>query len=138
MTAGRSFVFAAMVAAVSGCRLAGEPEGPFADLRGRWDFSGTQVAPALQLDGTLTVTGQDAEQIVGSLSWVEMDGLGMVQSRGGQVGGTVVGLNDVDFTVTLPEGTRRLVAEVRGDTLVGIWAGAPTGASGAFRAERTP
>ncbi|WKW11961.1 hypothetical protein Strain138_001232 [Pseudogemmatithrix spongiicola] len=120
----------------AGCALAGEPEGPFADLRGTWTFAGSQSAPVLQLSGTLVFSGQDAEQVVGSLSWQETDRLGIVVTRGGPTTGTVVGLTDVDFAVTLPDGERRFVAEVRADTLVGVWAGAPASASGEFRAER--
>lgn len=121
-----------------GCSLSTAPEGPFANLRGTWAFTGSQAVPALELSGTLSITGQDADQIVGSLSWIELDATGGTTARAGQVSGSVIGVSDVDFSVTSDASERRYVAEVRADTLSGVWVSLGSSQSGSFRAVRTP
>jgi hypothetical protein len=131
----RTLRFAALLA-LSACSLSTEPTGPVADVRGTWRYVGTQSAPALQLEGTLVVTQQRGDIITGSVTWEERDGLGDVQIRGGQLTGRVIGLEDIDFDVLMPEGDRRHVARVIGDSLDGVWAAVSAGRSGDFRATR--
>lgn len=121
---------------VAACDLSTEPTGPVADVRGTWRYVGTQSAPALQLEGTLVVTQQRGDIISGSVTWEERDGLGDVQVKGGQMTGRVIGLEDIDFDVLLPEGDRRHVARVSGDSIDGVWAAVSAGRSGDFRASR--
>jgi hypothetical protein len=122
---------------LSGCVLSTGPSGPFADLTGTWDFTGSQSAPSLTLVGTLVVTGQSREVITGTLSWEERDGLGGVQVRGGAVNGRVIGLADTDFDVTDDASVRRHLARASGDTIEGVWAAIAQGTSGQFRAIRS-
>lgn len=121
-----------------GCSLGGDPLEPVADLRGGWDYAGTQAVPALTLEGTLTVAVQDGAQVEGSVSWVEQDGLGGTALRAGSLAGTVIGETDVDMEVALADAVRRHVARIsaNGDTLVGVWAEVGGGLTGTFTAVR--
>lgn len=121
---------------LAGCSLSTENTEPVADVRGAWTYSGSQVTPALQFAGTLFITGQSGDQIAGTLSWTEQDGLGNVVVRGGEVTGTVIADSDIDFDVTLADEVRRHIAAITADTLEGIWANAVAAKSGDFRAER--
>lgn len=129
-------LFGAALALLAGCSLSSENSGPVADVRGTWTYAGTQVTPALQLAGTLFITGQSGDQIAGTLSWTEQDGLGNVVARGGEVAGTVIADSDIDFDVTLGDEVRRHIAVLTADTLEGIWASTGAAKSGDFRAER--
>jgi len=115
------------------------PEGPFADLRGTWDFTGQQVAPARELVGTLTISNQTEHEITGSLAFEERDGLGGVVAMAGPVAGVVIKTTDADFDATLAAGARRHLAQLsaNGDTLKGAWAQLANGRSGEFTAVRT-
>jgi hypothetical protein len=126
------------VALLSGCELAGGPSGPFAFLVGTWTYTGTQATPAMTLTGTLTVSDQSDDLILGSLSYEEDDGVGGPVVDGGAVQGRVIGLLDADFDVLLPSGDRRHLARIsaNGDTLVGEWQQISTGEEGTFRATR--
>jgi hypothetical protein len=121
---------------LGGCSLSTENSGPVADVRGTWTYAGNQVTPALQFAGTLFITGQSGDQIAGTLSWTEQDGLGNVVVRGGEVTGTVIADSDIDFDVTLADEVRRHIAVITADTLEGIWASSGAAKSGEFRAER--
>lgn len=123
---------------VSACTLATEAEGPFVEVVGTWSYTGTQTAPALSLDGTMSILQQNGGDISGSLTWTERDALDNLQLRGAQIAGRVIGLGDADFDVVIPEGTRRHVARVsaNGDTIDGVWAAVATSRSGTFRAIR--
>lgn len=123
---------------VSACTLATEAEGPFVEVVGTWSYTGAQTAPALSLDGTMSILQQNGGEISGSLTWTERDALDNLQLRGAQIAGRVIGLEDADFDVVIPEGTRRHVARVsaNGDTIDGVWAAVATSRSGTFRAIR--
>lgn len=121
---------------LASCSLSTENSEPVADVRGTWTYSGSQVTPALQFAGTLFITGQSGDQIAGTLSWTEQDGLGNVLVRGGEVTGTVIANTDIDFDVTLADEVRRHIAVITADTLAGIWANTAAAKSGDFRAQR--
>lgn len=124
--------------ALSGCTLTSEAEGPFADVVGNWRYTGSQTAPVLSFEGTLAVLQQSGGEISGSLTWTERDALDNLQLRGAQVNGRVIGLEDTDFDVVIPDATRRHVARIsaNGDTIDGVWASVTSGRSGTFRAVR--
>jgi hypothetical protein len=128
----------ALLAAASACTLGTEAEGPFADVVGTWSYTGTQTAPALSLDGTMSILQQNGGDISGSLTWTERDPLDNLQLRGAQIAGRVIGLEDADFDVVIPEATRRHVARIsaNGDTIDGVWAALASSRSGTFRAIR--
>ncbi len=121
---------------LAGCAVSTAPGGAAADLRGTWRYAGTQAAPALQLTGTLVITGQTDDAIVGTLSWTETDGVTEPVLRGGPVSGTVIGMEDVDFDVAPTDGVRRHVARVTPDSLVGVWVSTGSSKSGTFTAVR--
>ncbi len=125
---------------VSGCELTGGAEGPFAELVGSWTYSGTQVAPALSLNGTLIIDSQERDLVLGTLSYTESNGGGVPVADGGAISGRVIGLRDADFDVALASGDRRHLARVsvNGDTLSGEWQQLSTGEVGSFRATRQP
>lgn len=110
--------------------------GDVADLRGTWQYEGTQAAPALSLEGTLTIAGQDGDLVSGQLSWEESDAAGGSRLDGGPVSGRVIERSDVDFDVLLPGGARRHVARLTADTMRGTWVQLSSGASGEFTAIR--
>jgi len=123
---------------LSACTLATEAEGPFANVVGSWRYTGSQAAPALSFDGTMSILQQSGGEISGSLTWTERDALDNLQLRGAQVAGRVIGLEDTDFDVVIPEANRRHVARIsaNGDTVDGVWASVTSGRSGTFRAIR--
>lgn len=125
-----------VLAALAACDPGTAPTGPFADLRGTWVYTGSQVAPALQLVGTMVVSQQSGDVIEGTLSWEERDGSGGVTVKGGPLSGRVIGLADADFDVLLNDIARRHLSRVSGDTLEGVWAAVTLGQSGEFRAIR--
>jgi hypothetical protein len=127
----------ALALGMTGCALGTEAEGPFAAVGGTWAYTGSQTAPALILNGTMSITQQSGGEISGSLTWTERDALDNLQLRGAQITGRVIGLEDTDFDVLLPE-ARRHVARIstNGDTIDGVWASVSSGRSGTFRATR--
>lgn len=142
---GRSLMYTMMLVgcgALSGaCATSTGVDGAVADVRGTWEFTGDQSAPALQLAGTLVIESQDGDLVTGSLSWEERDGQGAVLSKAGAVTGRVIGQDDIDFDVFAADGVRRHVArlsfvEAQG-TMDGAWVQVATGKSGQFTATRT-
>ena len=122
----------------SGCNVLTEPLSADApDVRGVWQFAGTQVSPTLDLVGTISITGQNGAEIVGSATWEERDGGGGIQLDGGPLNGRVLSERDVDFDVTLLGGERRMVALLVADTLTGDWVQPTSNLRGTFRAVRT-
>lgn len=119
---------------VAGCESNTGVNGDVADVRGTWEFTGTQSAPSLQLDGTLLISGQDGDLVTGSLSWEERDGLGGTTAHAGSVSGRVIGQDDIDFDVFAGEGVRRHVARLAMGTMEGAWVQVSTGRSGEFAA----
>jgi len=134
----RAGVVAVAVLGLSACTLGTEAEGPFVNVVGSWSYTGSQTAPALSFDGTMSILQQSGGDITGSLTWTERDALDNLQLRGAQVAGRVIGLEDVDFDVVIPEANRRHVARIstNGDTVDGVWASVASGRSGTFRAIR--
>ncbi len=122
--------------ALGGCSVPTSSSGEPADVRGAWAFEAEQVAPALTLTGTLTITSQDGDLISGTLSWQESDGAGGMRVDGGPVTGRVLGDEDVDFDLLRSGGSRRHVAHLVADTMEGSWVQQPNGPSGTFRAVR--
>jgi hypothetical protein len=127
---------AAAALLATGCSLATDPVGEVADLRGTWRYSGDQTAPALTLEGTLTITAQSADVISGQLSWQEQAAGGGTRTDGGPVSGRVIETTDVDFDVILGAVERRHVGRITGDTVRGAWIELTSGKSGNFLAIR--
>jgi hypothetical protein len=121
--------------ALSACDLT-SPIGDAADVRGTWEFVGTQVSPDLDLDGSFSITSQDGQSIAGTASWDET-GVGGIVMVGGPLAGRAIGQDDVDFDVTLASGSRRFVARLSADTMSGAWVQVSTSTNGTFRAVRT-
>ena len=128
-----ALVFVALLL-VAGCEASTGVSGDLADVRGTWEFTGTQLAPSLQLSGTLVIAGQDGDLVTGSLSWEERDGLGGTTAHAGSVSGRVIGLTDIDFDVFAGEGVRRHVARLGTGSMEGAWVQVSTGRSGEFAA----
>lgn len=125
-----------LLASVVACDLT-SPEEDAADVRGTWQFTGTQAAPDLDLDGTFAITEQAGQAIAGSATWNETSvGGGGVTMVGGPIAGRAIGDSDVDFDVTLSSGTRRFVARLVADTIAGAWVQVSTSTNGTFRAVR--
>ena len=127
-----------VVLALTGCTFSTAPNGPFADLRGTWTFTGQQTAPALQLSGTLVVGSQQGDLVSGQLSFEEHDGVGTTL-RAGPITGRAIDTTDVDFDLLLSNGERRHIGRISSnqDTLQGLWVQMATGTEGVFLAIRT-
>lgn len=125
-----------LAVALAGCTLSTGPAGSARDVRGSWSYSGTQLTPLLQLEGTLSITDQSGEQVTGTMTWTEQDAVGNVVVRGGSISGTVVESTDIDFDVVLAGETRRHIALLVADTMEGVWAVTTPARSGQFRAVR--
>ena len=123
---------------LTSCTMGTEAGGPFTQVVGSWRYTGSQTAPSLALEGTMAVLQQDGGDISGSLTWTERDALDNLQLRGAQLSGRVIGLEDADFDIVIPEAGRRHVARIsaNGDTIEGVWAAVSSGRSGTFRAVR--
>ena len=132
----RTFLVGAV--ALGGCFAATEPDGPVANVRGVWSYTGSQTTPALTLSGTLSVSQQAQDVIEGSLTWSEADGVTAPVFRSGSMAGLVIGETDVDFEVVVDAGSRRHLARIsaNGDTLVGVWVGSSGSGGGPFVAIR--
>jgi hypothetical protein len=108
-------------------------------LVGQWSYSGTQDTPATgSLSGTLAVTSAGCGAMIGQLDVLETDELGETRRLAGVVSGSVFANGTVRFDAELAGGTRQHLATLRGDSLVGNWAGAANGgtASGSFEGRR--
>ena len=139
MSAARSLslsLLVGLVLGVGGCDLT-SPETEAADVRGLWEFTGTQLAPDVDLAGTFDITAQDGQSIAGIASWEESGAPGGIVVRGGPIAGRAIGETDVDFDVTLESGVRRFLGRLSVDTIAGAWVQSSTGGSGTFRAVRT-
>jgi hypothetical protein len=134
-------VAAALAAAglLAACEGGTGPNGPSADLRGTWAYTGTQTTPPRELVGTFVVLSQSGAEIAGSLTWEERDGLGGVVNRAAPVSGRAIGLFDTDFDVLADDAVRRHVARIsaNGDTLEGVWIASSISRNGGFRAVRS-
>ncbi len=124
-----------LLAATLACDLT-SPQGDAADVRGTWQFTGTQAAPDLNLEGNFAITEQTGQAIAGSATWNETSSGGGVVMVGGPISGRAIGESDVDFDVTLPSGTRRFVARLVADTIEGAWVQVSNSTTGTFRAVR--
>ncbi len=136
MSRGGAGLVAALGLLGSACAFATDPDQTVADVRGTWQYSGAQSAPALVLTGTLSISTQQGEVVGGQLSWQEPDGSGGTANRGGAVSGRVIETTDVDFDVLAPGVTRRHVGRLVGDSIKGAWIETSTGKSGDFVAVR--
>lgn len=123
-----------LLAATLACDLT-SPEGDAADVRGTWQFTGTQAAPDADLEGNFSISEQTGQAIAGSATWNETSSGGVVMV-GGPISGRAIGQSDVDFDVTLSSGTRRFVARLVADTIEGAWVQTSTSTNGTFRAVR--
>ena len=132
---------AALVALVD-CQRIVEPDVPGVPVVGSWRYSGRQTVPTdADLTGTLSVTGQTGAQISGALDFVETDTRGLQRRVAGLLLGRTIDSTTLDFDVSLTTVTRRHVARVAGDSIVGTWIEQPAGgsaptASGTFRGAR--
>lgn len=116
------------------------PDGTYAQVAGGWTYTGTQAEPARQLEGDFVVSNQNGDLITGTITFLESDGVGNVDLRGGPVSGRVIETTDVDFDLTLGAAQRRHVARIsaNGDTIQGVWVQPADGLSGTFLAIRQP
>lgn len=121
---------------VAACAAATDPSTDVADLRGTWQYSGEQTAPALTMVGTLVIEAQQGDLLTGRISWEEQAVGGGTRVDGGAVTGRVIDRSDVDFDVFLPGGERRHVARLTADTMRGAWVQLSSGRSGEFLAVR--
>jgi hypothetical protein len=126
----------ALLVAAAGCNLATEADGPVANVKGSWHYTGQQTAPSLTLEGTLVIGPQAGDVVNGQLTWEERDALGGLVLDGGPVSGRVIALEDIDFDVLRSGGDRRHVGRIAGDTIRGAWIQTSSGASGEFLAIR--
>ena len=123
---------------LAGCALLTEPvevEAP--SVVGIWTLTATQSAPALILTGTMMITTQRGAEILGTATWEERDGVGVVALDGGPIAGRFLSSVDLDFDITLASGERRMLAVISADTIAGTWAQPSLGRSGTFRAVRS-
>lgn len=127
---------ASAVAAV-GCVSSTESGQPLIDMRGSWNYHGTQDSPAATLEGTLSINQQRGNQFTGSWSVIE-NTAGSQQSLTGVVSGQVLDTAHVDFDVQVGSETRRHVARVASDSADGVWTEFSGGASGSFSAGKAP
>jgi hypothetical protein len=106
-------------------------------LLGSWEYTGTQLSPELQLQGSLVVSRQAGSRFDGSVDVVEQSPSGGMPRRLiGVLGGRTLDSVTVDFDVVVDNTTRRHFGTVRGDSIVGSWVeGIGGGASGSFRAK---
>lgn len=121
---------------VAACAATTDPSTDVADLRGTWQYSGEQTAPALTMVGTLVIEVQQGALVTGRISWEEQAVGGGTRVDGGAVSGRVIDRSDVDFDVILPGGERRHVARLTADTMRGAWVQLSSGRSGEFLAVR--
>ncbi len=136
MSTARQRCALALLVLTQACVSSTAASGDVADVRGTWEYTGTQAAPALTLEGAFVVASQSGDVVQGQLSWEERDPVGGSRLEGGPVSGRVIGTADVDFDVLLPSGGRRHVARLVADTMRGNWIQLSNGTSGAFTAIR--
>jgi hypothetical protein len=131
----RAFACALLfLAAACGSPVDGEPAP---DLRGTWSYTATQVAPAIELTGTMTVTHQSGVSFDAQLQVQERDAQGNVRTRSGIVSGRTLGDDGVDFDAFLDFGARRHVGRLHGDSITGTWAELDVvSLTGSFQARR--
>ncbi len=121
---------------ISACAMPTAAEVDVVDLRGTWQLTAEQSAPAASLEGTLLIEQQEGDLILGSASWSERDGIGTTVWRAGAVSGRVIESTDVDFDIVVDGVARRHVARLSSDTMSGSWIEFTSGARGSFRAVR--
>ncbi len=132
----RAVLVGASAVLVAACAATTDPSTDVADLRGTWQYSGEQTAPALTMVGTLVIEAQQGALLTGRISWEEQAVGGGTRVDGGAVTGRVIDRSDVDFDVFLPGGERRHVARLTADTMRGAWVQLSSGRSGEFVAVR--
>lgn len=132
MTGGRRTAALLALLTIAACSGPTDPAGEVANVRGTWQYSGDQAAPALTLEGTLLINTQDHDVIGGQLSWQEQGAAGGVRSDGGAVTGRVIEDTDIDFDVLMAAAERRHVGRITGDTIRGAWIEVSSGRSGNF------
>jgi hypothetical protein len=110
-------------------------QGP--DVLGTWSYSATQVAPAAELEGTLTVIRQGGSAFDAILEVQERDALGNVRNRSATISGRTIAGDGIDFDAFMEGSARRHVGRVLGDSISGSWAELDTPPlTGTFRARR--
>lgn len=134
--ARRAVIAGAAATLIAACAATTDPSTDVADLRGTWQYSGEQTAPALTMVGSLVIEAQRGDLLTGRISWEEQAVGGGTRVDGGAVTGRVIDRSDVDFDVFLPGGERRHVARLTADTMRGAWVQLSSGRSGEFVAVR--
>ena len=119
------------------CSSGTEPGTPPVALVGSWSYEASQSAPVpATLAGTLEIDRQIGERLEGSLDVIESSA-GEGRRLTGLVTGLALDAATIDFDVMIDGTSRRHVAEVRGDSLVGAWIDVRSGGgTGAFTAVR--
>lgn len=136
MTTHRFLSLLAALVLTAGCEAA-TGNADAVNVRGSWNFTGTQASPSLNLVGVLSITAQSGQDIAGTATWDETGAGAGVVVQGGALSGRAIGDADVDFDVSLSSGTRRFVGRVSVDTIEGVWVQSSAGTNGAFRAVRS-
>lgn len=138
MTRAALSLSCALLLATSACASpVDQTEGP--NILGVWSYSATQVTPAAQLTGTLTVVRQEGSSFDARVEVQERDPQGTVRNWSAVVSGRTVGEDVVDFDVFSDVLARRHVGRLSGDSITGTWAqldAAPR--SGTFKSRRQP
>ncbi len=128
-------------ALLSACLKSTEPQPSLIDLMGTWNYTGEQTGPFREaLTGTLKITNESGTSFQGRLDLVGQNTqTGETRSLNGLVSGSAKGIDVIDFDADIEASMRRHVGQIVVDTIIGNWAGPPSGGpmvSGTFRLER--
>lgn len=125
----------------SACLQSTAPQLSQLGLIGSWNYSGVQFGPVREtLTGKLTISGESAASFQGQLELVGLnEQTGQTRALNGQVSGSEIGVDVIDFDANLEASPRRHVGNITGDVITGTWVGSSsdgTMSSGTFRIER--
>ena len=103
------------------------------DMRGTWDYFADQTAPALDIEGVLTITEQNGTFFTGTAALTEIDVQGTRRTRAGAISGSFIGNAVVDFDIHIDAQSRRHVGRITADSTNGTWS-ASSPLNGNYRA----
>ena len=91
-------------------------------LQGSWEYTATQMQPALSMSGALNITQQDGRIISGSITYSEVDRSGYTRQRVNMFTGRIRNSHNIEIDAYVPDGTRRHVGLLSGDSIGGDFA----------------